>query len=177
MPCLLADAVSIAKWLGALSGWEAALVSIGGFVTTLVGVVWPVVRAVRKQRKLDMEMVGQPVTTPPPVDSTDRIVKLEVALARSEWDLDTCRKRVGELEKTVRDIGADHARTAQSLAGERYARERAESERDKALAELAAAEERALAIAAELAELKRAMGGGHTTLAVVTPLRPPRRDR
>lgn len=159
------------KWLATLSGGETVLVSVGTFVTTVIAVVWPIVRAVRKQRKLDMEEADKPTVPqalPPPavtLDVVDRIAQLDVRARMAEWTLDQCRaeyKRArDDLQAASEDVQLereDHAKTAAALTAERSLRERLQTHVDDLASELAASEKRALALAAELAGLKHDLG-------------------
>jgi len=165
----------VLKWLGSLGGGEAIGATVGTFAAAVVAVVWPIVRAVRKQRKLDMDLADRPSVSALPAlpAATDRLVQLEVQVRMSEWTLEQARARVKQAEQTVKDLGADLARTAQALVGERYARERAEEALAAAKRALEASDRRGSAMADELTELKRQIEGGHSGLmGIITPLRP-----
>jgi hypothetical protein len=181
------DAITAAvKWLGALSGGEALATSVGAFVATVIGVCWPVVRAVRKQRKLDMEAIGPvaPMAPPPAAPAAAPLPPelAEVVRVVGEWTLADARQRVRSLEaleKRLRaeidqmrvdleEATADNVRLSRAVATANLSLERAIHDRD-------AAEARARAISDEMRRLKIEMSSGHHGSAAVTPLRPPGR--
>lgn len=178
---MLLDAITAAmKWLGALSGGEALATSAGAFIATVIGICWPVVRAVRKQRKLDMEAIG-PVApmAPAPAPAALPAELAEVVRAMGEWSLSEARARVRELEALERrlrgeidklradleDANGDNVRLSRAVASANLALEHATHDRD-------AAEARARSIADELRQLKVELSSGYHGSAAVTPLRP-----
>lgn len=119
---LLDVAIVVAKWLGSLPEWQALLTTLGTFLAAVVGPIWTVVRAVRKQRKIDMLEADVPVL--PRVEATakapevtaefvTRMARLENAVA--EWDLKECRAEVRELQKQLARASADESATSQRI--------------------------------------------------------------
>lgn len=156
---------SVVAWLGSLENWEAGLVTLGSIAATVIGTVWPAVRAFRKQREAALLAADKPVAPSvkplPPLDPRFDALARQVS-AVTEWSLEDARSEVRRLQKESALLRwqLDDAHTAV---------------RDLERA-VASADHRAQMAISELRENKKAMTSGVLTRASasnITPLRPP----
>ena len=92
----------------------------------------------------------------------------------TEWRLPEARAEVRRLQAAVAELSRSLAETSQDMTRAIYARDIAASRLDAVQRELEASHRREAALIVELAACKRHGEAGHTRLASVTPLRPPK---
>jgi predicted nucleic acid-binding Zn-ribbon protein len=179
------------KWLASLNLKEAAGLLgsfLGALIFSFVHRAWKssekerqkAYADIEKRAKLEAEEASTRLEAPlrDGLSGAALVEEMEARLARTEWSLDEARKRVGQLEKELQNVGADAAKLAQALTTERHQNERALHQmRDRVAQlerELVAAQKMAQAAIDELEAQKHAGASSHTSeVMATTPLRPP----
>lgn len=93
-------------------------------------------------------------------------------MSAEPWTIEQCRLECRRTRSELESEQREHQTTAQELVQARYVVELQRSKLAQMERELAAAHQRGLLLAAELAECKRQGEAGGTRYATVTPLRP-----
>lgn len=179
----MSDVGALQRFLGSLPEWQAGLTAFGAVVATIVGAAWPVVRAVRKQRALDLAEADKPSVPEPARQTAMPPDVLEALRAMTEWSTAEMRARIGQLERLevllrneiaslrldLEDSNAENLRLSAAMASTNGLIETLARERE-------AADLRAQHAIAELREQKWEAASGRHASAAITPLRPPRGD-
>jgi hypothetical protein len=155
---------SVAAWFGSLESWEAGLVTFGSLVGTVVGTVWPIVRAFRKQREAALAAADKPVAPtlkPPPLPPLDpRFEALAKQVSEvTAWSLDDARNEVQRLKKEVALLKWQKDESDLTIRTLECA--------------VASADYRASKAETELERLQSKTSGVGKKAGTITPLRPP----